>query len=79
MANIAAKVKEILKDEGSSRKIAIYLSRKYTTKTLNEIASYYGNIGDTGVSQLCIRLERKRKKDQKVNSLISRLEREINV
>jgi REP element-mobilizing transposase RayT len=79
LANIIAKVKEAVKDKSYSRKIAIYLSRKYTAKTLNEIANFYGGIGDTGVSQLCIRLERKRKKDQQLNSLISRLEKGMNV
>lgn len=79
LSDIIAKVKETVKDKRCSRKIAIYLSRKYTAKTLNEIADFYGNIGDTGVSQLCLRLEQKRKKDQQLNSLISRLEKEINV
>lgn len=52
------------KDEKLSRKIAIYLSRKYTAKTLNEIANFYGNIGDTGVSQSRLRSERKIKEDR---------------
>ncbi|MBT9145934.1 MAG: Chromosomal replication initiator protein DnaA [candidate division WS2 bacterium] len=79
LADIISKVKEAVKDEGFSRKIAIYLSRKYTAKTLNEIASFYGNIGDTGVSQLCLRLERKRKEDRQLNNLISQLEKVWNV
>jgi chromosomal replication initiation ATPase DnaA len=40
LADIIAKVKGTLKDEASSRKIAIYLSRKYAAKTLNEIANF---------------------------------------
>jgi len=79
LTNIAAIVQKTVKDNKLSRKIAIYLSRKYTAKTLDEIASFYGNIGDTEVSQLCIRLEQKREKDQKLNKLISRLEKEISV
>ena len=40
-----AKSQSILEqDEKLSRKIAIYLSHKYTAKTLNEIADFYGNI-----------------------------------
>ena len=79
LTDITAKVKEAVQDKKLSRKIAIYLSRKYTGKTLDEIASFYGSIGDTGVSQLCIRLEREIKEDQKLKALINRLEKGINV
>jgi hypothetical protein len=54
------------KIKGSLRKVAIYLSCKYTGKTLNEtclrayslrqIGNFYGKIGDTGISQLYIML-----------------------
>jgi hypothetical protein len=40
----------------------LFLSRKYTQKTLNEIAGFYGKITDAGISQAARRLQKKEKK-----------------
>ncbi len=79
LENIVSRVEEAVPDKILSRKIAVYLSRKHTGKTLNEIASFFGKIADTGVSQLCIRLERKKRQDGQLNILINQLEKELNV
>lgn len=79
LGDIAAKIEKMVKDKRLSRKLAIYLSRKYTGKTLNEIANFYGKIRDTGVSQLCIRLEIERKKKRQLDILINQLEETLNV
>lgn len=57
-----------------ARSVSMYLSRKYTQKTNNEIAAFYGNIGYTGVSQACRRIEDRRVKDRNLEKLIITLD-----
>ena len=61
------------------RKLAIYLSRKYTQKTLNEIASFYGKIKYPGISKIFKRTEESRRSDKELNKLLLNLEKMINV
>jgi putative transposase len=62
----------------SSRKVAIYLIRKYTAMSLREISSLFGDISDAGVSILCRRMDNNRGKE-KLNSVISELEKMLKV
>ncbi len=52
----------------------LFIMRKYTQKTLKEIAESFKGIGDTGVSILCKRVERKGKEDRKANKVIEKIE-----
>lgn len=61
------------------RKLSIYLSRKYTQKTLKEIAEFYGKIKYTGVSQVFRRTEKVRKESKPLGALLLTLEKMINV
>lgn len=68
-----------IKDKKLCRKISIYLTRKYTDKKLLEIAQYYGRISDAGVSGLYHRVEEQRKKDKKLDLLISEIEKLLKI
>lgn len=57
------------------RKIAIYLSRKYTQKTLKEIAEFYGKIKYSAVSRSFRRTERERGDSRELHDLILSLEK----
>lgn len=59
------------------RKLAIYLSRKYTQRTLNQIAAFYGKIRYSGVSQVYRRIENSRREDRSLDSLLTALEKMI--
>lgn len=69
--------KHIKDDRRLTRTVSIYLSRKYTQKTLNEIAAFYGKIQYTGVSQIYRRMERRRAENAELNKLIAKLESEM--
>ena len=62
-----------------SRKFCIYLIRKYTQLSLNEIATLFKDISDAGVSVLCCRLENKRREDKKLNKKIEEIEKMLKV
>ena len=51
-----------IKNKNLCRKISIYLIHKHTDKKLLEIAQYYDNISDAGISGLYYRVEKQRKK-----------------
>lgn len=74
---IKEKVEEEIKDKKLGRKVGIYLSRKYTGKKLKEIASIYGKVGDTGVSQIYLRVAKAIKEDRGLDRIIRRLEKKI--
>lgn len=74
---IKGKVEREIKDKGLARKLGVYLSRKYTGRKLKDIASIYGKIGDTGISQIYCRVETARENDNSLDSLIRRLEKKI--
>ncbi|MBA2124595.1 hypothetical protein B9J78_06675 [bacterium Unc6] len=61
------------------RKLCLYLSRKYTQKTLNQIADFYGRITDAGVSQAFRRTQNKRKEDNTLNKLLIGLEKHASL
>lgn len=61
------------------RKLAIYLSRKYTQKTLNEIATFYGKIKYPGISKIFKRTEERRRADKELNRLLLSLEKTMSV
>jgi len=69
--------KRVTNDKRFRRSLSIYLSRKYTQKTLNEIASFYGGIKYTGVSQVWRRVEMRRGKNKGIAKLLLELEAEI--
>ena len=69
--------KHAISDKRIARSLSIYLTRKYTQKTLNEIASFYAGIKYTGVSQVWSRIEAMRVKNEEVAALFSKLEVEI--
>lgn len=68
-----------VKDEKLRRKINIYLTRKYTSKKLIEIAQYYGRISDAGVSELYYRIEEQREKNKQLDLLISKIEKLLKI
>ncbi len=69
--------KHILNNKRLSRSLSIYLSRKYTQRTLNEIAKFYGGLKYTGVTQVYRRMEERRGEDRAIAQLLSKLEPEI--
>ena len=69
--------KYVKDDKRLIRNVSIYLSRKYTQKTLNEIASFYGKIQYTGISQVYRRMEKRREENGKLEMLLVKLEAEI--
>jgi len=62
-----------------ARKLSLYLSRKHTSRKLNQIASFYGKITDAGVSQACKRIDKARERDKSLNRLLQSLEKTIRV
>ncbi len=74
---IKEKVEEEIKDKKLARKVGIYFSRKYTGKKLKEIASIYGKLGDTGVSQIYLRVVKAIKEDRGLDRIIRGLEKKI--
>lgn len=69
--------KHVPGDKRLMRSLSIYLSRKYTQRTLNEIANFYGRIKYTGVSQAWKRMETRKGKDKNIKQLLAKLETEI--
>lgn len=65
-------------DKRLARSVSMYLSRKYTQKTNNEIAAFYGKIGYTGVSQAYRRIENRRGKNRNLEKLITTVDNKIN-
>ena len=65
-------------DKRLARSVSIYLSRKYTQKTNNEIATFYGKIGYTGVSQTYRRMEDRRGENRDLEKLITTIDNKIN-
>ena len=76
---IEEKVRLLTKDEKAIRKYTIYMMRKYTQRSLKEIAGCFLGIGDTGVSILCARVDRERNKDDKIDKMLIRMEKMCNV
>jgi chromosomal replication initiation ATPase DnaA len=74
---IKEKVEDEIKDKKLARKLGIYLSRKYTGEKLKEIASIYGKVGDTGVSQIYLRVVKAMKENKGLNRIIIGLEKKI--
>lgn len=66
-------------DKRLERKLSIYLSRKYTQKTLNQIAEFYGRIKYPGISQVFRRTETARGEDKKLNTVLLKIEEVINM
>jgi len=64
-------------DKRLGRAVSVYLSRKYTQKTLNEIAVFYGNIKYSGISQIWRRMENRRSEDKDLRKVLANIELEI--
>jgi REP element-mobilizing transposase RayT len=69
--------RRINNDKKLRRSLSIYLSRKYTQKTLNEIVDFYGGIQYSAVSQVWRRIEMRRENDKGMAKLLLELETEI--
>lgn len=65
---------ESIKDK---RKVGIYLSHRYSGKTLTEIAEWYGEIKESGISQIVRRLSLQRARDRDLNKRIVDIERRL--
>jgi putative transposase len=65
-------------DKRLRKRICLYLVRRYTQKTLNQIADFYGKITDAGVSQAARRIHIKRQEDKELDKLLKELEKQIN-
>jgi putative transposase len=72
-------IKNVDNDKRLQRSVGIYLSRKYTQRTLNDIAGFYGKITDAGISQTARRLQKKREEDDKLNKRLLELERRVDL
>lgn len=64
-------------DHRMQKRLSIYLARKYTQMKLGEIARFYGNISDAGVSQAARRTQIERSEDKELDGLLKRLEKDI--
>ncbi len=69
---------ENLFSEKTRKQVEIYLIHKYTQEKLNDIQTVYPELSISGISQNCRRLEIKRKKDRKLNELISKIEKGLD-
>lgn len=65
---------EIPSNRRLEKKLSIYLSRKFTQRTLNEIAAFHGKIKYSGVSQVCRRAEENRREDKDFDRLLKKIE-----
>ena len=77
-------IKNIVEENGSNnrrlqRRLTLYLSRKHTQKTLNQIASFYGRISDAGVSQAVKRVQAAIGRKGGPDKILSKLEKKINL
>lgn len=78
LEQVKATVEKYVKDDKRlARSISIYLSRKCTQKTLNEIAAFYGKIQYTGISQVWRRMEKGRGENKKLEERLAKLEADI--
>lgn len=64
-------------DDRLRRSLSIYLSRKYTQKTIKEIANFYGNTHYASVSQTWKRVEKRRGENREIERMLLRIESEI--
>ena len=79
LEDIYTLVYKLIKDDKRlQRKCAIYLSRKYTQKTLKEIAEFYGGMYYTSVSQNIRRTEALRKENKDIDILLGLIESNLN-
>lgn len=65
--------KKIKNNKKLSRKVKIYLCRRYTPERLDDIGEYFG-IGGSGVSKIWRRISDKIKKDKKLRMAVNKLE-----
>jgi len=72
-------VKEKIAEIKEIRKVTIYLLRKYTQKSLKDIADCYKGIEDSGISVLTKRMEERRGKSKKLNEVLASIEELLNV
>ena len=80
LEQIKTLVEENIKnDRRLQRRVSLYLSRKHTQKTLNDIAVFYSKIKDTGVSQAFRRTENARGEGKALEGLLVKLEKKLKV
>ncbi len=78
-SKIKTEVDKKLQDVRLTRKIKIYLMRKYTQKGLKEIGEEFGGVSYSAISQVYRRIEKKRKRDNSLDLLIQGIEKSLNV
>jgi len=62
-----------------SKKVKIYLARKYTSMSLKDIGRAFGGIRYANVSIITKRLEQKKNRHKKISKILARLEKMLNV
>lgn len=77
-------IKQTVYNDGSldnrlKRRLSLYLSRKTTQKTLNEIAEFHGKITDAGVSRAARRVQQDRGEDKALNRMLAEIEERVFV
>jgi len=77
--DIRRKTIKVTGENKISRKISIYLIRKYTSLGLKEIAALFNNISYVAVTMIHKRVEKKRQEDRKFNAAICEIEETLNV
>ncbi len=79
MQDICRAVEKVFGDKKSmGRKVKIYLYQKYTGAKLRVIGNQFG-IGESGVSQVCKRLEARIAQDKSLSKKIKRIEKKIKL
>ncbi len=64
-------------DPKLSKKVGIYLCRKFSERTLAEIGRFYGGVGVSAVSQTVQRLESRRQRDKQLDKQLGHIEKQI--
>jgi len=59
------------------RTVSMYISRKYTQKTIKEIAAFYRNTHYASVSQACKRVGERKGKDRATEKILAVIEEEV--
>jgi hypothetical protein len=79
MQEICSTVEKVFGEKKSmGRKVKIYLCRKYTGAKLKAIGNQFG-IGDSGVSQVCKRLEARIVQDKSLSRKIKLIEKKVGL
>jgi len=78
VAIIKEEVSKVFKREAERKKITIYLVRMNTGYSLNEISALVGGLTYSGISQVCRRVEKRRREDKGLDAKINKLNRKVS-